>query len=67
MIIEGFLWCAPEILMSYQSRSRGSKAGDVFSFGLIILEIFLKQIPYDHFKMPIAGTSRSFKPDSILI
>ena len=56
----GYLWSAPEILMTFQGRSKGTKTGDVYSFGLIIFEIFLKQVPYEHLKLPATGKTLLF-------
>ena len=38
----GLLWTAPELLTSTVCPRNGTKAGDVYSFGIILHEIFYR-------------------------
>ena len=40
--IAGLLWTAPELLSTLTSPIQGSKQGDVYSFGIILHEIFFR-------------------------
>jgi guanylate cyclase len=40
------LWRAPELLRNPNSLPRGTQKGDVFSFGIILYEIFGRQGPW---------------------
>ena len=39
---EGLLWTAPELLSAYRLPRNGTKEGDVYSFGIILHEIFYR-------------------------
>ena len=44
--MEDDLWAAPEILRQPPKIGRGSKEGDVYSFGIILQEIMTESSPY---------------------
>ncbi len=46
LCVEGKLWTAPEILLEKKPAPKGSQKGDVFSYGIILQEIFLRDSPY---------------------
>ena len=46
LMFEDELWTAPELLKVNKKPKRGSKEGDVFSYGIIVQEIILQGLPY---------------------
>ena len=40
------LWTAPELLRREKTIDRGSKEGDIYSYGIIVQEILLEGGPY---------------------
>lgn len=48
------LWKAPEDI---QRNSSGTQEGDVYSFGIILQEIILREEPFSMFQLPAEGTN----------
>ena len=47
--VVALLWTAPELLRKSRSfPSEGTKAGDVYSYGIIVQEIVLEDCPYSY-------------------
>lgn len=49
-VLAGLLWTSPELLRQFGDNSvrrRGTHAGDVFAFGIIMQEIVTRKPPYD--------------------
>ena len=46
LVFNDELWTAPELLKVEKTPKRGSKEGDVFSYGIILQEIILQGLPY---------------------
>ena len=46
IIFKVLLWTAPEILRMSNPLSCGTQRGDVYSYGIILQEILLRDTPY---------------------
>ena len=46
------LWKAPELLRDEKPSMRGTQKGDVYSFGIILYEMYGRAGPYGHAKEP---------------
>lgn len=58
---EGMLWTAPELLTAYRLPRNGTKEGDIYSFGIILHEIFYRMgtfAGYDN--MTAKGETKTF-------
>ena len=50
------LWKAPELLRNKQAPARGSQEGDVYSFAILLFEIFSRNGPYGSCELAPKGT-----------
>lgn len=48
------LWTAPELLR--EDNIQGSQAGDVFSFGIVLQEVMIRDKPYANIPLNAKGT-----------
>jgi len=46
MSLLGLLWTSPELVRLEKRPPKGTQKGDVYSFGIILQEIFLRCNPY---------------------
>jgi len=54
--VAGLLWTAPELLCNPDNYPKGSKEGDVYSFGIVLHEIFYRMGPFSgHGHMTLKG------------
>jgi guanylate cyclase, other len=49
------LWRAPELLRDSNSPSRGTQKGDVYSFGIILYEVFERKGPWGGIRLTDSG------------
>lgn len=56
-IISEFLWKAPELLRMPVCPPEGTQKGDIYSFGIILQEIAIREEPFYPFRstMTVAG------------
>lgn len=52
------LWTAPELLRDVTARARGSPAGDVFSFAIVMQEVIVRGEPYCMLSLSPEGEGR---------
>eukprot|EP01135_Chromosphaera_perkinsii_P008018 Nk52_evm90s1073 gene=Nk52_evmTU90s1073 len=62
---KSLLWTAPELLVEPQGR-RGTKAGDVFSYGIILSELINREPPYADLCMEPIEIIEGLRDESIL-
>ena len=55
-LIQGQLWTAPELLRAKVPPSKGTQKGDVFSYAIILQEIFMRDSPYPSTTFSAEGT-----------
>jgi serine/threonine protein kinase len=60
------LWRAPELLRDPNSPARGTQKGDVYSFGIILYEVFERNGPWGGIRLSDAGAFFSHTNREIL-